>query len=111
MVTSIAAADEAVEVDRMRQDLLRGRFAEQARQTQRRAAVTPIEGQPAGGLRPWRQLVTPHPDVASGRYPAGSSPPTSTRRSGTRRPTSTATRWSSSAARSSRTACACAGCC
>jgi hypothetical protein len=68
MLTSIAAADEAIEVDRMRQDLLRGRFAEQARQTQRRAAVAPIVGQPAGGLRPWRQLVTPHPDVASGRY-------------------------------------------
>ena len=68
MLTSVAAADEALEADRLRQDLLRGRFAEQARQTQRRAAVAPIEGQPAGGLRPWRQLVTPHPDVASGRY-------------------------------------------
>jgi hypothetical protein len=68
MLTSVASADEALEADRMRQELLRVRFAEQARQTQRRAAVTPVEGQPAGGLRPWRELITPHPDVASGRY-------------------------------------------
>jgi hypothetical protein len=31
-------------------------------------SVAPIEGQPAGGLKPWREIVTPHPDVASGRY-------------------------------------------
>jgi predicted AAA+ superfamily ATPase len=68
MLASVAAADQAVEADRMRQELLRVRFTEQARQTQRRAAVAPIEGQPAGGLRPWRELITPHPDVASGRY-------------------------------------------
>jgi hypothetical protein len=68
LLLAVSAADAANEVDKMRQDLLRQRFAEQARQTQRRAAVAPIEGQPAGGLRPWRELVTPHPDVASGRY-------------------------------------------
>ena len=68
LLLAVSAADEAVEVDKMRQDLLRSRFAEQARQTQRKAAVAPIEGQPAGGLRPWREVVTPHPDVASGRY-------------------------------------------
>ena len=37
-------------------------------ETPRRAAVRPIEGRPAGGLRPWRELVAPHPDVATGRY-------------------------------------------
>ncbi|MEA2827750.1 MAG: hypothetical protein QOG43_2189 [Actinomycetota bacterium] len=68
LLLAVSAADEAVEVDRMRQDLLRSRFAEQARQTQRKAAVAPVEGQPSGGLRPWREVVTPHPDVASGRY-------------------------------------------
>jgi predicted AAA+ superfamily ATPase len=68
LLLAVSAADEAVEVDRMRQDLLRSRFAEQVRQTQRKAAVAPIEGQPVGGLKPWREVVTPHPDVASGRY-------------------------------------------
>jgi predicted AAA+ superfamily ATPase len=68
LLLAVSAADQAVEVDKMRQDLLRSRFSEQARQNQRKAAVTPIEGQPAGGLKPWREVITPHPDVASGRY-------------------------------------------
>ncbi|MGH2602702.1 MAG: Swt1 family HEPN domain-containing protein, partial [Dehalococcoidia bacterium] len=68
LLTSVSAADEAVEVDKIRQDLLRTRFAEQARQTQRRVAVAPVEGQPAAGLKPWREVITPHADVASGRY-------------------------------------------
>lgn len=68
LLLAVSAADAANEVDKMRQDLLRQRFAEQARQSQRKAAVAPIEGQPAGGLKAWRELVTPHPDVASGRY-------------------------------------------
>src|SRR5215207_1056489 len=68
LLLAVSAADEAVEVDKMRQDLLRSRFAEQARHTQRKAAVAPIEGKPVHGLKPWREVVTPHPDVASGRY-------------------------------------------
>jgi len=68
LVLAVSAPEAAVELDKMRQELLRLRFAEQARQTQRQSAVAPVEGQPAGGLKPWRELVTPHPDVASGRY-------------------------------------------
>ena len=52
----------------MRQDLLRTRFAEEARSTRRRQARAAAEGQPASGLQPWREVVTPHPDVASGQY-------------------------------------------
>ena len=62
------SAPEAEEVDTQRQELLRVRFEEQARRETRRAAVAPVEGRPAGGLKPWREIVTPHPDVASGRY-------------------------------------------
>jgi predicted AAA+ superfamily ATPase len=68
LLTAVAAAEQAVEVDRMRQELMRIRFDEQARHTQRRAAVAPIDGAPASGLNPWREIITPHPDVASGRY-------------------------------------------
>ena len=32
------------------------------------AAASAIEGQPEGALKPWREIVTPHPDVSSGRY-------------------------------------------
>ncbi len=67
LLTAISAP-EAREVERMKQELLRIRFDEQARRERRKAAMTPTEGKPSAGLRPWRELVTPHPDVASGRY-------------------------------------------
>ncbi len=65
---SAISAPEAQTLDRMRQELLRLRFEEQMRSEQRKASAAPIEGQPSSGLRPWRELATPHPDVASGRY-------------------------------------------
>ena len=68
LLTSVSAADQAMEVERQKQELLRIRFEDQARKEVRKAAVAPIEGQPAGGLRPWREVITPHPDVASGRF-------------------------------------------
>src|SRR5258708_28091074 len=68
LLSAVSAADQATEVGRQKQELLGTRFEEQARKEVRKAAVAPIEGQPAGGLRPWRDVITPHPDVASGRY-------------------------------------------
>jgi len=68
LLASVSAADQATEVERQKQELLRIRFEDQARKEVRKAAVAPIEGQPAGGLRSWREVVTPHPDVASGRF-------------------------------------------
>lgn len=62
------SAPEAQDLKRMRDELLRLRGDEQMRSERRKAAAAPLEGQPAGGLRPWREIVTPHPDVASGRY-------------------------------------------
>jgi predicted AAA+ superfamily ATPase len=67
LLTAVAAP-QAADVDRMKQEVLRVRFAEQARTETRRAVVAPIEGQPQSGLKPWREVITPHPDVASGRY-------------------------------------------
>src|SRR5437899_5214994 len=62
------SAPEADEVEKQKQELLRVRFDEQARRGRRKVAVAPAEGTPAAGLKPWREVVTPHPDVASGRY-------------------------------------------
>src|SRR5579883_1883017 len=67
LLTAISA-DEAREVERAKNELLRVRFEEQARRETRKAAVGATEGQPQAGLRPWREVITPHPDVASGRY-------------------------------------------
>ncbi len=62
------AATEADDVEKLKQDLLRVRFEEQTRRETRKATAATLEGQPTGGLKPWREIVTPHPDVASGRY-------------------------------------------
>jgi predicted AAA+ superfamily ATPase len=43
-------------------------FDEQARSEKRKSAGTAIESQATGSLKPWREVVTPHKDVASGRY-------------------------------------------
>lgn len=62
------SAPQSSEVEKQKQELLRVRFEDQARRETRRAAVAPTEGQPAAGLKPWRDITTPHPDVASGRF-------------------------------------------
>ncbi|MDR7897417.1 MULTISPECIES: Swt1 family HEPN domain-containing protein [unclassified Thermosynechococcus] len=65
---SAISAPQAAEVDKQKQELLRIRFEEQARNITRRTTTTPTEGQPMAGLKPWREIATPHPDVASGRF-------------------------------------------
>ena len=49
-------------------ELLRLRFDEQVRGEKRKSAGVAIESAAATTLKPWRDIVTPHPDVASGRY-------------------------------------------
>jgi hypothetical protein len=52
----------------MKMELLRVRFDEQVRGEKRKSAGTAIESAAAGNFKPWREVVTPHKDVASGRY-------------------------------------------
>ncbi len=68
LLTAVSAAQQASEIERQKQELLRLRFEEQARNETRKVATAPIEGKPSTGLRPWREIITPQPDVASGRY-------------------------------------------
>ena len=68
LLVAISAPDEAVELERQRLEVMRLRFDEQSRWERRKATTAPIEGSPAAGYKPWREVVTPHPDVASGRY-------------------------------------------
>ena len=62
------SAPQADDVDKMKMELLRVRFDEQARGEKRKSAGTAIESAATGALKPWREVVTPHADVASGRY-------------------------------------------
>jgi predicted AAA+ superfamily ATPase len=68
LLTAISAK-EADDVQRMKMELRRVIFDEQMRADRRRGGSGPaIESQAASGLKPWREVVTPHKDVASGRY-------------------------------------------
>ena len=62
------SAPQSDELERLKMELLRVRFDEQARGERRRQAGVAIESAAAAGLKPWREIVTPHKDVASGRY-------------------------------------------
>ena len=67
LLTAVSAP-QADEIEKTKMELLRLRFDEQVRSERRKSAGTAIESQIAGNLKPWREVVTPHKDVASGRY-------------------------------------------
>jgi predicted AAA+ superfamily ATPase len=67
LLTAVSAP-EADEVEKLKMELLRIRFDEQVRSEKRKAGGSLIEATATGALKPWREVVTPHKDVASGRY-------------------------------------------
>lgn len=67
LLTAVSAP-QADEVGKMKMELRRLIFDEQVRGEKRKSAGTTIESPTAGNLKPWREVVTPHKDVASGRY-------------------------------------------
>jgi predicted AAA+ superfamily ATPase len=67
LLAAVSAGPESEEVRRMKLELRRLVTDEQVRGERRRSAALPLEG--AGTpLRPWRDLITPHADVAGGNY-------------------------------------------
>ena len=62
------SAPQSDEVEKMKMELLRLRFDEQVRTEKRKTSSLAIESAVTGSLKPWREVVTPHKDVASGRY-------------------------------------------
>ena len=67
LLTAVSAP-EAEEIEKMKTELLRLRFDEQVRGEKRKSAGAAIESAVASNLTPWREVVAPHRDVASGRY-------------------------------------------
>ena len=67
LLTSISAP-QVREIDGHKQELLRVRFQEQTRGERRRTVRTVRGAGGVAGLKAWRDVVTPHQDVASGRY-------------------------------------------
>lgn len=67
LLTAVSAK-EADEVDRIMMDLRRLTIDEQVRNEKRKSGGSLIEAVGSGTLKPWREIVTPHADVASGRF-------------------------------------------
>jgi uncharacterized protein len=67
LLNAISAGKAAQEVNAMRQEVLRTMFAEQRRTVERRQTTLTLEAAPKAGLKPWREVITPRPDVATGR--------------------------------------------
>ena len=67
LLTAISAP-EAEEIDKIMLELRRLTFEEQVRNEKKKVGGSLIESAAAGTLKPWREVVTPHADVASGRY-------------------------------------------
>lgn len=66
VMRAIGAVTEADTVRTSRLDILRGNFEHQTRKAVREAVALP--GTPDAELPSWREVLKPHPDVASGRY-------------------------------------------
>ena len=67
LLTAVSAA-EADEVAKIKRELRRLVLDEQVRGEQRRLASNLVESAGNAALKPWREVATPHPDVANGRY-------------------------------------------
>jgi predicted AAA+ superfamily ATPase len=69
LLSAVSAAQQASEVERQKYEVMRLRFEEQARhETRKVTTATLVEGRTSAGLRPWREVIMPHQDVATGRY-------------------------------------------
>jgi len=67
LLESVSAGKAAESLATQKADLQRVVFNEQARNKGRQQQLT-LEGMPKAGLTPWREIITPHRDVASGKY-------------------------------------------
>ncbi len=52
----------------LRRELMRRVFEQEVHNERRKTAARPTEGVPQGNLKPWRDIITPHTDVQSGRF-------------------------------------------
>lgn len=69
LLEAISAGEAAEKVGGMRTAVLRRRIDEQRRNEERKTAPSAgIRTGTNGGLRPWRDVIRPHDDVASGKF-------------------------------------------
>jgi len=69
LMEAISAGEVAGELGKMRDTILRTKFTELARNEERRKTTRlDISVETVGGLLPWRDVVEPHQDVATGEF-------------------------------------------
>lgn len=69
LMEAISAGEVAAELGRMRDTILRTKFTELARNEERRKTQRlDISVETVGGILPWREVVEPHQDVATGDF-------------------------------------------
>ena len=68
LLTAVSATQQADEIDRMKKELRRLIYDEQVRSEKRKAGRSLIETAANTTLTPWREIITPHKDVAGGWY-------------------------------------------
>lgn len=64
----MVSAPQADVIGKMARELLRIRYEEEAKREVKKGAQIVTETGTPVGLKAWREIATPHPDVASGRY-------------------------------------------
>ncbi|MDP9434771.1 MAG: Swt1 family HEPN domain-containing protein [Actinomycetota bacterium] len=67
LLTAVDAPEQADEVRRLRLDHQRAAYEAETRKVVKAATIASV---PGAGLKPWRDVVTPHKDVASGDFNA-----------------------------------------
>lgn len=69
LMESISASETAAEISKMRDTILRTKYAELQRNEERRKTQRlNISVETVAGLLPWREVVEPHQDVATGEF-------------------------------------------
>ncbi|MCP4425128.1 MAG: ATP-binding protein [Chloroflexi bacterium] len=69
LLQMISAGEHAAIVDKIASDLLRLRYEAEAKKAKKGTGeLKKPEVTTLAGLKPWREIVSPHKDVASGRY-------------------------------------------
>lgn len=62
------SSPEAEMVQASAREMMRQRFEEETKRELKKSAEVVTETRTLSGLKPWRDIATPHPDVAAGRY-------------------------------------------
>ena len=69
LMEAISAGESAAKLSKVRDTILRTKFAELRRQEERRSTRrTEISVETKSGLLPWREIIEPHQDVATGDF-------------------------------------------